>query len=532
MAEQLTRIETEIPGPIEVRDVDGTRREADIRLWSWTQTGGGPYGAELIARGATILGDPVVLTKGHGDTIVGTLARFEEREDGAYGVFEFEDTQEGLDAYKLAKKRTYRWVSPAFEALHDKIVRVGNTAVKVYDSIRLRAVGLTWKPAYAAAQIMQVREQDLAMADEKDPKDEPKADAKADAKPVTSGARDGGDRLAADLESMVRNAFTPIADKFAALEDAMRKGFSIPSDDAPAKSKDAISIWLPAAIKYLSGEKIGQMEMRALADITTSGNLGIIPESAREPIEDTIDASRPFMESTRQVDEPEGMNLTYPRIVTRPVVGTQTAEKTEVASGPVSVTATDYPPITIAGAADISIQLLRKSSPSFLQLFLALLGEAYAKDADNKALDNLIAAGPTAGNIAGFDPANPKYGEAFTNGLNNGGMLPDRVWVSPTAAAEFIDAGTQIGAGVRDENGVVIVTNLGLSLRPVLVPAMEDEAFDVLIGPSRGFAWAESPEMELQADVPGKLGRDVALARMVWFAALHPDAFTTYALAA
>jgi hypothetical protein len=60
---------------------------------------------------------------------------------------------------------------------------------------------------------------------------------------------------------------------------------------------------------------------------------------------------------------------------------------------------------------------------------------------------------------------------------------------------------------------------------------MANEAFDVLIGPARGFAWAESAEMELQADNPGKAGRDVALVRMVWFAPLHPAAFTSYALA-
>lgn len=295
--------------------------------------------------------------------------------------------------------------------------------------------------------------------------------------------------------------------------------------------------------------------LRALDDITTATNPGVVPDAVMSELLGPITQRRPFLETTRQVPTPEsGTKLIIPRIITRPVVGVQGAEKTEIASGPVAIDTDEYGMETIAGGGDLSIQLIRRSTPSFQELYFRLLGEAYAKLADLRGLVALLVGGINMEGV--FDPESPTFGAAYTNSVAATDEAPNRIWLSAAAYAAFVDAKEPAGGGGRPLYpglaGITSVTAGGpggpdnMSLRPVIVPMLDalkasppadlttpDPDIvvpDIIIGPSSGFAWAEDGTHKLEADNPTLAGRDVALVGMLFYAAVYPGAFSGYTL--
>lgn len=283
------------------------------------------------------------------------------------------------------------------------------------------------------------------------------------------------------------------------------------------------------------------MADRAIADVITTDNTGVVPDAFTSEMIGIIDSTRPFLQSTRRLPTPTaGTKLVVPVITQRPLVELEPTEKTEVASRKTIIETDDFTMATYAGAGDLSLQLIRRSSPEFLNLWLELLGEAYAIATENAAVDALLAAAGVNAGTAPFDPLTGAvtFGEAYMNAQGvSPRLFPTHIWMSTPAVAAFMDARTD-GTNLPMFGGIELnaQANGGVSgnisgLTPVHVPALDDEAVDVVIGPSRGFAWAEDGTYTLQADVPSKLGRDVALAGFAWFAPWYPAAFTTYALA-
>jgi HK97 family phage major capsid protein len=111
---------------------------------------------------------------------------------------------------------------------------------------------------------------------------------------------------------------------------------------------------------------------------TLSGDVpGLIPPQHLAQITDVINKNRPMIEHSRRVALSSG-TLTYPQITARPVVGKQTAEKTELPSAKMTVAMRSVTAETYGGSGDLSWQAINWSTPDALSLYFDLMAEAYA----------------------------------------------------------------------------------------------------------------------------------------------------------
>lgn len=519
---------------------DEAKREIGIKIVTWGEVGRTEEGLETFDRGAFDDVDPsnVVLRMEHEGPPAGIGVSIEQGEKYATGVFRAAQTARGDEALTLVREGMYKGASPMFRrdghvteyARTDKGERLARRK-----RVDLREVSLTWRPTYTGTGPMFLRSEDSVVAETQDPAGEKV--------PAPAGSFSADDRTIEQMRQFAREesgaAASPLLSRIEALEARAETptGASVPDIEADGP-KVGRGEWMQAALTLMDGGDLPGYMKRALADNISDDNPGFMPVAYSNELIGVIDPQRPFMNSTRRIEMPAaGLQLSYPRITQRPLVGEQTTEKTEVASRKVTTDQVTADVRTFAGAGDISLQLLRRSSPQFLDAYLELLGEAYAQTVENAAVDAILAAGVTAGTGI-FNPNDLELGEAFENGAAAGRtLIPDTMWLSTTAMIEFINAKASttnqpLYPGMAGISGITGASGGNpITLTPVWTPALDDETTDVLIGPSRGFAWAEEGTFTLTVDVPGRLGRDVALGGFVVFVPLYPAAFTRYVVA-
>ena len=330
-----------------------------------------------------------------------------------------------------------------------------------------------------------------------------------------------------------------ILDRLEKIEERGRSAFEMPA--APANKPDVtLGQWTEVALNLLSGGRISDQQFRSVADFITTDNAGIVPDALSSELIGVIDPRRPFMASTRRLATPSsGMSLVVPTLTQRPTTAVQSTEKSELSSQKTTIGTTSFDSVTIGGTGDISLQLLKRADRSFLALYIELLAEALAMDAEDGAVGALITAindgGPEP--ATALDPNDLQLGAAYEASFDAIRRGPDTIWLSTGAVSAFLDAksdGTnaplygQLGASFNANSGVGGAIQ---GLRPVHVPALDDKGAYAVVGPSSGFGWAEDGTYTLQVDNPSKAGRDVSLVSIFWFAPYYPAAFTLFNVA-
>ena len=519
---------------------DESQREIGIRIVPWNVVADTRDGPEVFVRGAFEGVDPtkVVLRMDHQNPPAGRGISLEDKDDGAYMAFRVSKTQRGDEILALASDGVSTGASVGYSLGGSQVDHqtLNGRRTRVVRRSALREVSTTWLPTWDEAAVTYIRsipeapEGDTPMPETPvtETPEQPAPIVNIDLGPLTEAMTAQNATMAQSLETF--------GQRITDIEERSRRDIVIPgrTDDTTAPNRGQ---WVQAVLRMLSGERVPDMQMRELADLITTDNLGVVPPAYSREIIGVIDPRRPFLQSTRKLPTPDsGMSLVMPKIVTRPTVATQANEKDELASTATSITTETFDAITKGGVGDISLQLLKRSSPSFLSLYLELLAEAYAIESEDEAVDILLAEG-TVNNGGTLDPEDASFGDAWRNAAQVTRRGPDTIWLSSQAVGAFIDAkanGTNAPLYSDLRADFTAAGGIGgniSGLRPVWVPALDDEAVDVIVGPSSGFAWAEDGTFTLQVDVPAKAGRDVAIVGILWFAPLYPSAFTKYAMA-
>lgn len=299
----------------------------------------------------------------------------------------------------------------------------------------------------------------------------------------------------------------------------------------PAAKWDDGREWLMVTHAAGQGDPTAQARLREfqLADDTTSTAAGLVPDFLSQEILTIIDTDRPFVESVPS--DPagsSGMSVSYPRVTQKPDVDVQATQKTEIASQNMVIDTVDFPLDTYAGASDVSLQLVNRSSPDFVTLLVRELAGIYAQRTESAALVELLSAttqtevlAPGEQDSSAVMAALAAANTQIINGVRRTG---DTLWMGVNRWQDFLSLMDQTAPGGRplinfpESTGTDSLGSASLTvmrgalagLRLILCPEFVT-GDEMVMGWSRSVATLEVSPQELRAIEVSLLGLNVGV---------------------
>lgn len=355
MTDLLTRA-----APDGVSGVEG--RRLDIRLYAWgdvaTRTEEGIKEQLMPGVFGNVDATRVTLESvRHGGAIVGVGEQIVEREDGIHGTFRVAETPAGDELLAL--------VSGEPPVLRDASVVFAPQTQRISNGIvqrtagDLRRVAIVERGAYASAQVLAVR------SDEVETEDQTTAD-----EVVETVERAEPDPRIAELESRV--------DKLASI--ATIPGAAVTAD--PLAAYDNLADYTAAVYR---GEADQNLLSRAAAEQVTGNNPGVLPPSWLTDVKRIVDLGRRAITAfggPRSIGS-TGMTLDWPYLnSSNTLVGVQSSEFDESTTARVDIAKGSEAILTYSGYSDISYQLLQRSEPSYREAYNRILLAAWGSVTD------------------------------------------------------------------------------------------------------------------------------------------------------
>ena len=317
-------------------------------------------GAYTFAANSIEIADPSkirLLSQHNMQKPIGKMISAETRADGIYAVFRLSRSTAGSDALIMAQEGLVTGLSIGAEILASKPSKDGYTVVS---SARLKEVSLVTVPAFASSEILEIAAEEVIPAVETLTETESETvveDTTVEATPVEAAA------VEAARPTVTAMAYT-----------TPRINLNVTAGE-----------YAKAQLNASRGDADARELVAALQVATVAENTGMVPPTYLKDVIGIIDSSRPFIDSIERAALPAaGMKIFTPKLGTQAAVDL-TAEGAEFASADTSVTFQEDTVVKFAGAGKLDLELVDRSDPSFLDLYLRELAASYAQKTDQYA---------------------------------------------------------------------------------------------------------------------------------------------------
>ena len=340
---------------------DSQTRIVSGRIVTWNEEGNTSAGRTLFKPGSIALGKNVKLLWEHRlERPLGKLISAEVTDFGIDAQFKVAGTIAGDD-----------YLTEASEGLRDGLsvgVKVdawsNKEGVMVIDAAKLIEVSAVTEPAIDSARVAEVA------ASENEIKEDSES-APADSDKPTEGEQVSDTTVPAPAVETVEAAKAEAPAVTAAFYAKPRVNLNASAGQ-----------YALAQIRAAQGDSDSRDLVAALDAATTAENIGVVPPTYLRDIIGIVDASMPFADSIEQGVLPATGMKFY-----RPVLGVQattaqTAEAVELDSTDTTITSLEVNVVKIGGANKISVELLERSDPAYLDVLLRELAASWAQKAD------------------------------------------------------------------------------------------------------------------------------------------------------
>ena len=344
---------------------------------------------------------------------IGRMTAAETRADGIYATFKLSRSSGGNDALIMAQEGLVTGLSIGAEILASKPSKDGHTVVS---SARLKEVSLVTVPAFASSEILEIAAEEVIPVEEN---------------PQT------------ESETVVEDTTVEAAPVEAAAVEAARPTVTAMYYTNPRLNLNITAgEYAKAQLNASRGDADARELMAALQVATVAENTGMVPPTYLKDVIGIIDSSRPFIDSIERAALPaSGMKIFTPKLGTQASVDL-TAEGAEFASSDTTVTFQEDTVVKFAGAGKLDLELVDRSDPSFLDLYLRELAASYAQKTDAYAAK--IAADGSA------DSSSTTIYKAIAKSIADSYAImrqtPNNLLVAPSGGNDDVDYAGLLGA--------------------------------------------------------------------------------------